>query len=268
MPIHQQILFDQQANLPDIILAVSPCRSGSTALMCAFHASGVPCYYQKIKEVLRYQLVNQTVSWHIPQVASSVIYAKETTGPFLVEEATFNPLTALIDAGYPTYKLHILIFGRDPLHTWASWHHHWGTRTNLDIYIASYKMVEKVRQQACTLGLSVTHLVYECFQEHDIKQIMSKVLCAMKLNIILESVLDWHTAQEQTFIQDNVPVQFKIDTLHDNLKRSESFQYQLPDETRLAHINTQERVAIRKQGLFNLYHSWAEQCYKDLELSQ
>jgi|GEM_PF-2208675 hypothetical protein len=107
---------------PHIALIVSPCRSGSTALLQCFASQGYLSYFQPMKRILRWQIVGQSVdNFVIPVGSEKRIIIKETLGPYFCEESEMNPIRILIKKGYPIEKISLILLLRDPLQTFSSW---------------------------------------------------------------------------------------------------------------------------------------------------
>ena len=120
--------------VPKVILGAAPARSGSTVLMRVFGTSGVEAHFQQLKNVLRWLMQGETNSFNLPQTPNRTLFLKETLGPYSTQEAAFNPLTVLLEAGYPPEKLLFCVIGRHPLSTWASWKHWFGKSTSLELF--------------------------------------------------------------------------------------------------------------------------------------
>ncbi len=178
---------------PHLVFMISVCRSGSTALLRLFGASGVPAGNQPLKATLRHHLVGQRYRWPWPRgvlvpvretsrtqsaregsepppkvrevggetgriqgrlsaplgtgssrpdgqqrdtlgvgahgdESKRVMFVKSTLGPFTQSECLFDPISALVDGGYPESRIRLLVLGREPLCTYSSWKEHWGPR--------------------------------------------------------------------------------------------------------------------------------------------
>lgn len=105
---------------PDIILAVAPCRSGTTAQLRVFAQNGIPAIYQPIKAILRGIMAGEKNYFVIP-TDTDRLFIKETLGPYTKGESTINPLEVLLEAGVSTKKISIITMMREPLSDVSSW---------------------------------------------------------------------------------------------------------------------------------------------------
>ena len=160
-------LVGDPAELPRIVLALGPCRSGSTSLVMAAAAAGVASYMQPLKVVLRCLISGVESSWRVPTRPPRSIFVKETLGPCLRAEVEFDPLAALIEAGVPPEAIHLVVVGREPLSAWSSWAQWWGEGTSLDLFAAAWRATERARKSAEELNIAVDTFVYEAIRDAD-----------------------------------------------------------------------------------------------------
>ena len=77
--IVNRIKIDDNKNIPDIILTIGHCRSGTTALLRLFGATGIDSYFQPIKTILRWLLQDEDKemahTWTIPK--GRLIYVRQ-----------------------------------------------------------------------------------------------------------------------------------------------------------------------------------------------
>ena len=125
------VSLDTLADDSRIILSISPCRSGSTVILRAFGALGIESHLQPLKNLLRWRTLGKKHCWQPRDDALKPIYIKETLGPFTEAEARFDPLSLLLDAGISAERVTLLVLGRLPLESWASWQMWWPERTNI-----------------------------------------------------------------------------------------------------------------------------------------
>jgi hypothetical protein len=158
-------------DFPMLFCAWGKCRVGSTPLNNLFGVAGLPSYYQPVKGILRHALMSSVgASWDIPQAADQPdIFGKETAGPYMLAESLFNPLQSLIEAGYPSNRLHVIILDREPASSLASWLEKWSDRasqsTLLYNYVAAALNTFRIKSYAYRQGIPVTHYVYEASKE-------------------------------------------------------------------------------------------------------
>ena len=137
-----------------VILCLSPCRSGSTALLRAFTAVGFPAYLQPIKAGIRCMLSNAEVAISINHTGE--IFIKETLGPYYDAEASFDPVEILSQSGLAEDRIAPFILIRDPYSTWHS------TKklatdhvASFDVFVMAYRQLEKIYNRLQASGRNV-----------------------------------------------------------------------------------------------------------------
>lgn len=111
------ILVDDFSNLGNFIVLISPCRSGSSAILEAFSRIVENSYYQPIKDLIRFGKPDL----RLDEIVRGSVFIKETFGPLRLIESTFNPIQILIEAGVPENKIRTIVLFREPLETFSSW---------------------------------------------------------------------------------------------------------------------------------------------------
>src|SRR3989338_260819 len=177
--------------VPNIILTIGPCRTGTTASLRVFGAVDIPAHYQPLKAVLRWMMQDEDRekrhNWQIPE--GSYVYIKETMGPYTVTESQFNPLHVLEGAVLASLrrekgdyegitddarniireKVHLVVMGRDPFDTWYSWRSKF-TDKGIDLermyanFVQAHLTTEEIRQKAIERGIPLTHYAFEAYQ--------------------------------------------------------------------------------------------------------
>src|SRR5438270_13871686 len=93
----RHIQVEDPSHIPLIVLAIAPCRSGTTASLRVYAESGILAYSQPIKGILRHlakgKPAGRLCTWRIP--AEDYLYIKETSGPFNEQESTLDPLRVI-----------------------------------------------------------------------------------------------------------------------------------------------------------------------------
>jgi hypothetical protein len=158
-------------DLPRLVYGMGRARGGSTSLTNVFGIAGIPAYYQPLKSILRQRLTgNSADSWSIGN--ANCVFAKETFGPYSLAECLFLPLDALLRAGYPKSRIHVVLFDREPLSALASWIARWGHRLNEDVLIAHFLLAShnarRSAARAASAGVSVTYYVYEMSKQPEL----------------------------------------------------------------------------------------------------
>lgn len=107
---------------PDLIISLSPGRSGSTGLLAEFMCNPYigRGFYQPWKTLIRHG--NIYGNFIIPTKTTGIeaIFTKDTLGPFSIEHEEFDPVELLIRSGYPLSKIKLILVIREPLSTFMS----------------------------------------------------------------------------------------------------------------------------------------------------
>ena len=107
---------------PDIILVISPGRSGSTALLAWLTSSSLIdyAYYQPIKSLIRHG--DRFGKFIIPSKKTGIkkIVIKTTVGPYNNLYEQFDPKEVLTNLGYKKEKIKTILLLRDPIETFIS----------------------------------------------------------------------------------------------------------------------------------------------------
>jgi hypothetical protein len=258
-------------DIPNIILSVSPCRSGTTAMLRVMSALGTKAYFQPLKNLLRWQMQGEKQAWAVSPGSADTIYIKETLGPYSLAESTFNPLELLLNAGVPASKLHLLLYGRHPLDSYVSWKKWWHTNTHIDYFVASYHTTNQVYKQAKLAGISTTALSYEIFSAYPATEVIQKLAQHMGLAYTEHAVHGWEhlpsfgSPASNIFLPEEPPA-FVVESIHDSVHNATEFVYSPPLQAVRALISAEERHHMKKSDLFDIYAEWQVACEKDLQL--
>ncbi|NYZ15558.1 sulfotransferase family protein [Azospirillum sp. RWY-5-1] len=159
------------AEFPVLYCGWGKARVGSTALNNLFGMAGIPSYYQPVKALLRQVLADsERTPWEPPAAAvHSHVFTKETQGPYSVAECLFIPLQALVEAGYPADRLHLIVLDRDPARSLASWLAKLAHLVPAEVlqrhYVIAALNARRVKAYARSHGIPMTHYVYEASKE-------------------------------------------------------------------------------------------------------
>jgi hypothetical protein len=134
--------------------------------------AGVPAYYQPVKTIARHVLSGgDGEPWRLPE-GESHVFAKEMAGPYVPYECIFNPLSCLLDAGWPPARLHLLVLDREPVSCLDSWMVKWAPRIGrsrvLENFVLSNANYLSMRSFAEAAGVPVTHFPYEASKRPDV----------------------------------------------------------------------------------------------------
>ena len=262
--ISSNIVLEDVDEAPNIILSVSPCRSGSSVLVRVFGAAGVLSYYQQLKTMLRWKMQGKDVYWKVPSLPHTNIFLKETLGPYTESEALFNPLDILLGAGYPPEKLHIMIYGRHPLNTWVSWDKWWNSATSTNNFIKAYITTEKIREQAEREGIPVTTVVYEALKYYDASTVMKRIFGRFVIPYSSIAVKGWQTLPEfgtpgsHIHYQEKPPI-FNVPGILDSVRSADELIYSSKDSD-VSNVDENTILQIQEAGLTEIYEKWKREC--------
>lgn len=273
----QEIVDRVRVGYPDevarVILAVSPCRSGSTALLKVFGAVGIESHYQQLKNVLRWRLQGGEVTWRVPSSRNGPIFLKETLGPYTAAESSLNPLDVLLRAGYPAEKLHVVIIGRAPLSMWASWHEWWGRRTGLDRLILAFETTDAVARQAREAQVATTTYVYEALRDNGPDVVMKRLFARLALPFAPAAVRGWRPLEaldapgSNIVMPDEPPIFMRfVPGIHQPIRQARRLRF-VSRETSVARLPEDDVQAIAEAGLPERYRRWRLACEEDLGIS-
>ena len=258
-------------DFPMLYCAWGKCRVGSTPLNNLFGVAGLPSYYQPVKGMLRHALMGSTgVPWIVPSAADQPhIFSKETAGPYALAESLFNPLQALIEAGYPPNRLHAILLDRDPASSLASWLDKWSDRapqtTLVCNYVAAALNALRVESYARRHGIPVTHYVYEASKEavSSVRILFDRLGLASRFTE--DTVTAWNEmgqleSESTRIIFSNVPPIYPTSGIHGS---DTAYRYRARGTGALseAHVNILERCRIH-----DVYRASVEGCVRDLGL--
>lgn len=157
--ILKNIILPKAAEIPNIVLIVAPCRSGTSTLLKAFSASADMSYYQPLKSLMRTgrpELV-------IPKKAKTIVI-KETLGPWRMEESIMDPLALLLKAGVPKEKIVLIPLLREPVEAYDSWLKY-AAGTDTRLFIAAFDTTLKIHEEASKLGIRSIPLAYDLYKK-------------------------------------------------------------------------------------------------------
>ena len=253
---------------PKLILGVGPARSGSTVMMRVFGASGIEAHFQQLKNILRWLIQAGEYSFNLPQTPERTLFLKETIGPYSNQEAAFNPLTALLETGYPPEKLQLFIIGRHPLSTWASWKHWFGQNTSLELFKIANQTAENIRRQAVQQGLQTTTLAYEILNEQLPEIVFSRLFARFGIPFSSAACGGWDILPAfgdpgSNIVLPEEPEIFVVPHVHDRASKTPALIY-YPSEKAIWDLPEEECDWIESNGLFSIYAEWLAACRQDL----
>jgi len=262
----------QARDFPLLICAWGKCRVGSTALNNLFGAAGLPSYYQPVKTILRHRLLDRAGEpWLVPPAAEHPhVFSKETAGPYVPAECLFNPLQALIEAGYPADKLRLVVLDREAESTLASWLAKWSDRLPecklIRNHIVAALNKHRVEAYARRQGIAAIHYVYEASK--DSVRTMQTLFARLGLSsrFSTRAVTDWSGIGEldtdrAKIIYPKEPDVYVVPGLHGS---GAAYSYRARDTFLL---NRAQTGLLERFGIPDVYRASAAACARDLGLT-
>jgi hypothetical protein len=242
--ISSHVSIPPGASLPRIILAVAPCRSGTTVQLRMFSAIGIPSYYQPLKAIMRREAQGMKGDFEIPR--EDTIFIKETLGPYSHAESTFNPLDVLLKAGYPNDKVTLLIELREPLSTLTSWiEADLSLRENRTAlfanFITAYKTIPQILQQAQESEVQFVPYLYEVQRDTDPTDAAAGLFSSLHLVYTDSVVAGWEHLPQFGTLESRIfyplePSLYHNDSQHDVAATSQRLGYTKKDAQRVLTI--------------------------------
>ncbi|HZP55527.1 MAG TPA: hypothetical protein VFB03_02025 [Candidatus Saccharimonadales bacterium] len=160
--VENTVLPEDPDDIPEAIVAVSPGRSGSTALIGLMISRPEVSrgYYQPWKTLIRHG-AKKYGQFVVPGKSEGVttIFAKDTLGPFNPAEE-FDPVELLLAAGYPPEKIQAIILMRQPLATYKS-NLKFSGGIKPETFISNYHFAYGLQQKYSADGIPVVPFAYE-----------------------------------------------------------------------------------------------------------
>jgi hypothetical protein len=216
-----------------------------------FGMAGIPSFYQPVKTMARFELSGTSgAQWTLPP-GDSILFSKETSGPYTYCEALLNPVQCIIEAGWPADRLHLLILDRNPISSLDSWIEKWKERTGrVDLvqnYILSTANYVRMRSYAEQNDIAMSHFPYEASKNpHQvIRHVFSRAGAGDRYDD--EILHGWGAAGDLNsgaarICYPREPRQYVVPSLHSS---SDSYRYQ---ERAIMHLTPEEiSVASQKQ---------------------
>ena len=152
--VTSKVCLPDPDDCPPLVLLIGPCRVGTTALFLSLSKVS-KAYYQPLKSILRTGLGELEIEPSLKPIS-----IKETLGPFHPAECSLDPLSILLEAGYPMEKLSLVSMFRHPFDTYRSWEESF-LDVNPSLFINAYQSAEKVTRQGKSLGVKTSVFLYE-----------------------------------------------------------------------------------------------------------
>ena len=147
-------------------LVLSPCRSGSTVLLRAVAATGIPGFYQPMKSILKWQSVDEVWCADIP---AGVVCIKETWGPYFTWQIEYDPIAVLVREGIPSSRIRVLFLVRQPEDCWKSWERMYAYKIREEVLVShferAYAWHAHMLNEAAAHGVGTKMTCYERLHE-------------------------------------------------------------------------------------------------------
>ena len=144
-----------------VVVILSPCRSGSTALLNSFAMAGWQSLYQPVKAALRRSVAGDNAPVVI-RAETSCLVIKETLGPYNSAEVNYDPLGVLMEKGIDPKSIHVIALMRRPEECLDSWIRSFRKDdVDLSLFGASYNAVIDSCMAAQRRGAHIIPLRYE-----------------------------------------------------------------------------------------------------------
>ncbi|MBI3984936.1 MAG: hypothetical protein HY344_03275 [Candidatus Levybacteria bacterium] len=272
------------SSCPFVIVAVAPCRSGTTAQLRVFAEAGAQAHYQPFKAILREMEQGRDLDFRIPEGDDQTIFIKETVGPYNKPQSTLDPIAILLEAGFPIEKVRLIPMLRQPLATFSSW-----IKVNdavrkyfngaipvedlLENLITSYKTVDEIRQRAINAGIPTTTFVQEALRDNSPRQVVQSLLTASGLRFSPTSVKGWRNLVPMGEPGSNI-VFHPIGTepkkdegsqvIHQILLHSDGLQYISKEDREIDVLTAEQAGQLANAGLYEHYEKFRKAAQADL----
>ncbi|MEI7578968.1 MAG: hypothetical protein WCJ58_02885 [bacterium] len=260
------IILSEKDQLPNIILGVSPCRSGSTILLRVFGANQVLSIFQPFKNLLRWNQIGKPKQFSLKNVFAKnkitnkdIVFIKETLGPYHNYECFFNPLAMLLEAGYPADKITVLLNLRDPITTWSSWKEIWGTKTSLARMLSTFQAMSQINEYAISHNIKCVFYTYELLNKLPTKQLMSKLFNQLKITQKTDIIIDNFDQLPEfgtpgsNIIWPKEPNGVAVDNVHLPVKESKQYHF----KSRLPiNLSSSEVAQINSSNIQQIYQKF------------
>ncbi len=270
-----------------LILAVAPCRSGTTVFLRVFGAANIQSHFQPLKNILRWHLQTDAKNlpqmhaahWHVPQDPDKTVFLKETLGPYVQAESLFNPLDVLLKAGVPSNKLHLIIMGRAPLSTWVSWDQWWRGKTSVENFVMAYEKTERIRQQALAHNIPTTVWVYEALKTYTASTLIPILFKRLEIPYTDKAIQKWDTlppfgAPESNIVFPKEPPIFVVPHIHDSAETSKALTFHYAGDifSKAGQLKTSALAPatiakLADSPLASLYKDWCTACGHDFQIT-
>ncbi len=263
---------------PEIVLAVAPCRSGTTAQLRVFAQNGIPSFFQPVKALLRQELEGDSIGFVIPD-SSAKVFIKETVGPYTEEESTINPLEVLLAAGVPAEKITLITMMREPLSDFTSWVEQFSFGASkealLENVIHAYQTMDRIDSMAQERGVKRHSVVYEALRDNDPEVLTARLFHRLGLPFAPNSLQDWDRLPAMNSPESGItfpPQSEKYSNtsdhrFHEKVENSSGLVYYPKSSIAIdAAVSPSDVAQLEAGGVFGIFDKARRACSVELQL--
>lgn len=252
--LKQQLSIDN--NIEALTLCVCSCRTSSTALLRVFSNTGSLSIFQPIKNIIRWNMFDIEYPFNIPSTYLNKnyknIFIKETLGPYSEKEIKYQPENIILNCLNNENKFRLIVLFRDPFETWGSWKTKLEGKTNIDLFLSSYKQAYTTYINNKNLNtFPVIPFSYNLLENYSPKLLMGKLIDSANLYQPIQKA-DYSTFDNENnnLLWPDEPLLFKAEELHKSVLASSNYRYlkstvELPEN---------EKNIIRSEGLYEMFN--------------
>jgi hypothetical protein len=273
------------SRIPRIVLAIGPCRCGTTAFLRVFAESGMTAFSQPLKGIHRHLAKGRPsdgAEWVVP--SDPWFFMKETTGPFSKAEANLNflalcvrilaafepkPLTEAEILARARAHLHVIVMARWPLDAWQSWKasfenmhatldpeesrfYHVSRADLMETFLLAYENIDRMADEALGCRIPVSYYMTEAnFEPATTMEALFK-----RIGIPAIPRIDgWGDAsligaKGSRVVLDVDHIAYLMTGMFDTVNGSTSLAYRAG----MGHLASEyERRVIANRGIFDIY---------------
>lgn len=264
--LSSQLTISSEINT--LTLCISPCRSSSTAMLRVFSNAGCLSIFQPIKNIIRWNMFDINFPFEIPSTYLGKnfnnIFIKETLGPYADKEIYYKPEEILLSKLYNEKILRVLVLIRDPFSTWWSWKTKLEGKTNIELFINSYKHTYNSYIFNKKLNkFPVIPFSYNLLKVYEPKKLMNLLLNSSFLyKKAIKEDYSYFDNDSNNLFWPKEPLLFKATELHKSVLEAKNYKYQettfkLPDD---------EKKFLIKEGLTEMFEEFEKESINYFQL--
>ncbi|OGF20410.1 hypothetical protein A2Y83_01510 [Candidatus Falkowbacteria bacterium RBG_13_39_14] len=178
------------AELPELILLCGPCRSGTTALSNIFVQACIESHMQPLKSIRRAKATGEKIPiWELAG-KNGIAHSKETFGEKENSEF-FNPVEILLNLGYPSEKLKVIMMLRDPAQILTSWERLYGESVKRKNLARAFFLTDKVRTYCKSNDIKTIPYVHEAIKYNNPGLVVFHLFQILGINNFSSNFVNW-----------------------------------------------------------------------------